>query len=473
MKTTRYEQVANRILTLIQHGVLKVGEKIPSIRKLSQELQVSVNTIKEAYWKLENEGYIEAIPQSGFFVKRQAKLPVQKTDIDPWKWDPQKVSLCRVYGAFQNMGRFSPESSMGIACLHPDLWPAKRIEHFIVDAMREHGYESFNYLMPPGYLQLREQIARFGLSSGLDLSPEEIVITNGCHEAIFIALMVLCRPGDTIVFESPVYFNLLQLLEKLDLKIIEIPGSPEEGIHLETLQFVIENYPVKAMFSISNFNNPLGFLMPSWKKKKVVELLSEKDIPLIEDDIYGDLSFQERPDTCKAYDTRGNVLLCSSFSKTIAPGLRVGWIAPGKYYDEIIRMKTLLNISTTSINQIAVAKFLREGGYERHLRKLRKSLQQQVGSFRKSVLKFFPKGTRVTEPSGGMLLWVELPDHINTLEIYKEALKKNIVIAPGNLFTMKEKYGNCLRLNAGTFNSRVDNAVKFIGELCVTCQNPN
>lgn len=473
MKTTRYSQVANRILSLIQNGALKEGERIPSIRQLSQELNVSVNTIKEAYWRLENEGYITAVPQSGFFVKKQSGSFSRKTDIDPANWDPQKVSLCRVYGAFQNMGKFSPETSIGIACLHPDLWPAKRMEHFIMSAMREHDYESYNYLMPPGYLQLREQIARFGLSSGLDLSPEDIVVTNGCHEAIFIALMVLCRPGDTIVFESPVYFSLLQLLEQLNLNIIEIPGSPDEGIHLETLQFVIENYPVKAMFSIPNFNNPMGFLMPSWKKKKVVELLAEKDIPLIEDDIYGDLSFQERPDTCKAYDTHGNVLLCSSFSKTIAPGLRIGWIAPGKYYDEIIRMKTLLNIATPSVNQIAVAGFLREGGYERHVRKLRKTLKQQLLSLRKSVLKFFPKGTRVTEPSGGMLLWVELPDHINTLGIYKEALKKNIVIAPGNLFTMKEKYGNCIRLNAGTFNSRVDNAVKFIGELCLTCQNPN
>lgn len=473
MKTTRYEQAANRILTLIQNGVLKEGDKIPSIRQLSRELKVSVNTVKEAYWKLENEGYVTAVPQSGFFVRKKNIIASQKTDIDPAQWDPQKVSLCRVYGAFQNLGRFSPETSMGIACLHPDLWPSKRMEHFLVDAMREHGYESFNYLMPPGYLQLREQIARFGLSGGLNLSPEEIIITSGCHEAIFIALMVLCRPGDTIVFESPVYFNLLQLLEQLHLKIIEIPSSPEEGIHLETLQFVIENHPVKAVFTISNFNNPLGFLTPSWKKKRLVKLLDQKGIPLIEDDIYGDLCFQERPDTCKAYDAKGNVLLCSSFSKTIAPGLRVGWIAPGKYYDAIIRMKTLLNISTGSINQIAVAMFLREGGYERHLRKLRKILHEQLTSLRKAVLKSFPKGTKVTDPPGGVLLWVELPENIDTFSIYKEALKKNIVIAPGNLFSMKEKFGNCLRLNAGTFNPRVEKAVKHIGELCTSFQNPN
>ena len=221
---------------------------------------------------------------------------------------------------------------------------------FIQEAVRDNENEAFDYLMPPGHSMLREQIARWGISSGENLAPEDIVITNGCHEAIFLSLMAVCRPGDAVVFESPIYFNLLQLLRQLNLKIIEIPGCSQEGINLDTLRFIIENHPVKAMFSISNFNNPLGFSIPSGKKKKLVELLSENGIPLIEDDIYGDLCFENRPDTCKSHDLDGNVLLCSSFSKTIAPGLRVGWVAPGKFYDQVIVKKMLLNISTASVN---------------------------------------------------------------------------------------------------------------------------
>ena len=470
MKTTRYGQVAERILNLINNGVLKEGEKIPSIRQLSQELNVSINTVKEAYWKLERENYIFAVPQSGFYVQKQFSDISPKEEIDPSRLDPQEVSLCHIYGAFQNMGQCTPEVSLGIATLNPEFWPTQKMGRYFQEAMRYQEIESYNYIMSPGYSQLREQIARLGLSCGLDLSPDEIIITNGCHEAVFLALMALCKPGDSVVFESPMYFNLLQLLEQLDLRIIELPSSQIEGVNLDTLGFVIENYPVKAMFSIPNVNNPLGFSMPVWKKKKLVQLLAEKNIPLIEDDIYGDLGFETRDETCKSFDAEGNVILCSSFSKTLAPGLRVGWIVPGKYYDQVIKMKTLLNISTASINQIVVARYLKEGGYERHLRKLRKDLKKQISDLRACILKYFPKGTKVTNPSGGFLLWVELPESIDTDIIYQEAVKENILFAPGSLFTMKDKYSNCMRLNAGFWNDRVEKAIKYIGKLCVNYQ---
>ena len=470
MKITRYGQVAERILNLINNGVLKEGEKIPSIRQLSQELNVSINTVKEAYWKLERENHIVAVPQSGFYVQKQFSDTSPKEEIDPSRLDPQEVSLCHIYGAFQNMGQCTPEVSLGIATLNPEFWPTQKMGRYFQEAMRYQEKESYNYIMSPGYSQLREQIARLGLSCGLDLSPDEIIITNGCHEAVFLALMALCKPGDSVVFESPMYFNLLQLLEQLDLRIIELPSSQIEGVNLDTLSFVIENYPVKAMFSIPNVNNPLGFSMPVWKKKKLVQLLTEKNIPLIEDDIYGDLGFETRDETCKSFDAEGNVILCSSFSKTLAPGLRVGWIVPGKYYDQVIKMKTLLNISTASINQIVVARYLKEGGYERHLRKLRKDLKKQVSGLRACILKYFPKGTKVTDPGGGFLLWVELPESINTDVIYQEAVKENILITPGNLFTMKDKYSNCMRLNAGFWNEQVEKAIQHIGRLCVDQQ---
>jgi DNA-binding transcriptional MocR family regulator len=468
---TRYEQVADRVLNLIHNGVLKEGEKIPSLRKLSQELRVSINTVKEAYWRLEDQNYITAIPQSGFYVKKQLPIGIEQTVLDHNELDPQEVSLCQIYGAYQNKGKCTPAISMGIAALDPRFWPTEKMNRFFQKALRNQTHDAYNYLMAPGYLNLREQIARMGLVSGLDLSPEEIVITDGCNEAVFLALMAVCKPGDTVVLESPIYFNLLQLLKQLNLRIIEIPSSSAEGINLETLRFVLDNHQVKAMFSISNFNNPMGFSMSCEKKKALVELLTEYNVTLIEDDIYGDLSFQERPDTCKTYDTEGNVLLCSSFSKTIAPGLRVGWIAPGKHYDSVIKMKTLLNISAASANQIAITRFLKEGGYERHLRKIRKNIREQVFAMRAAILKYFPQGTRVTHPSGGFLLWIVLPEGIDTSRLYLEALKKDILIAPGRLFSVKERYTNCIRLNAGTWNDQVEAAVRHRGKLCRDSKN--
>lgn len=466
MKMNRYDQVAERILHLIQNGVLREGDKIPSLRQLSQELKVSVNTVKEAYWKLESQNHIYAVPQSGYYVKKPWKPPAISAAFDPIHLDPRQVSICHIYGAFQNMGRGTPEISLGIAALNPEFWPTERMSFFFQKAIRERGPETYNYLMPPGYLALRRQIARLGMASGQDLSPEEIVITNGCHEAVFLALMVLCKPGDTVVLESPVYFSLLQLLEQLDLRVIEVPSSVNGGMHLDTLRFILENHSVKAMFAITNYNNPLGYCLPSRKKRELVRLLAEFRVPLIEDDIYGDMNFGSRPDTCKAYDSAGEVLLCSSFSKTLAPGLRVGWIAPGKYYDQVLNMKTLLNIATPSINQIAVAYFLKEGGYDRHMRRLRAKLKIQVASMRAHLLKQLPKGSRVTRPQGGTLLWVELPKSIDTFEIYRQALKENILIAPGQLFSIKHDYAHCFRINAGIWNEGVQAAVDRLSVLC-------
>jgi len=197
----------------------------------------------------------------------------------------------------------------------------------------------------------------------------------------------------------------LQLLQRLNLKLIEIPASVNEGMSLDTLQFVLDNHPVKAVFTIPNFNNPLGFVMPDDRKREMVRLLGEYKVTLIEDDIYGDLYYEARPSTCKSYDTAGQVILCSSITKTVAPGLGIGWVVPGdKYYDEITKLKTLLNISTAGINQIAAARFLKEGGYDRHMRNLRLSLKSQVIEVRNCILENFPEDTTVTDPAGGSLL---------------------------------------------------------------------
>ncbi|MGD9369678.1 MAG: PLP-dependent aminotransferase family protein [Desulfobacteraceae bacterium] len=465
-KTTRYAQVAHRIMHQIENGVFKEGDRIPSLRQLSDELNVSINTVKEAYWKLETDNYITAVPQSGFYVRKPSAFSTDAEPIDPRQLDPQEVSLCQIFGAFQNLGRCPPETGLAIADLDPAFWPTDKLNRYLQDAIRHQQFESMTYLMTPGYRLLCEQIAHQGFACGMDLSPNEIIVTNGCHEALFLAFMGVCEPGDTVVLESPVYFNLLDLLQQLKLKVIEIPSTDADGINLDTLRFVLENHPVKAMFSISNFNNPMGFTIPSWKKKELVRLLAKYRIPLIEDDIYGDLCFHERPEPCKAYDTDGEVMLCSSFSKTIAPGLRIGWIVPGKHYDRIVKLKTLLNISTASINQIAVARFLKEGGYKQHLRRIRKKHQRQVTELRAAVLKYFPPGTQVTRPDGGFVLWIKLPQEVDTHRVYQQAIHSNIMIAPGALFSIKDTYRNYMRLSAGTWKPDMEKAIAHLGRLC-------
>jgi len=465
-KTTLYKKVSRRISQLIENGVLKEGDRLPSLRRLSEEMQVSINTVKEAYWRLENRNQITAVPQSGYYVRKQPQLSTAHSQVDPTKLDPQEITLCQIFGAFQEAGRSTPEIRLAVAHMDSDFWPAKTLGRYFQEAARNQPDEAFNYLIAPGSRALREQIAQQGITCGLDIAPEDVVITNGCQEALFLALMSICEPGDTVVLESPIYFSLINLLQQLKLKIIEIPASDDGGISLETLRFVLDNQTVKAMFSIPNFNNPMGFTMPSWKKKKLVQLLARHGVPLIEDDIYGDLCFGARPEPCKVYDTRGEVILCSSFSKTIAPGLRVGWMLPGKYTAQVNRLKTLINIANSPINQMVVTRFLKEGGYRQHMRRVRRQLQVQVEALRAAVLKYFPTGTKVTRPDGGLFIWIELPEAFDTDLLYRRAVRSGILFAPGTLFSIHNRYNHHLRLSSGTWNDRVEKAIARLGKLC-------
>ena len=461
MMKTLYEDAAEKIRSQILRGTYREGDRLPSVRCLSGELGVSVNTVKEAYWLLEKENFIEAHPQSGFYVKK--RLPVcVSAPVDLAALNPQTLNLCQIYGVMQQSGGIDANMNIGISNIDPALWPAGKLGTYYRDIARHHDRYPFDYIMPPGHLPLRTQIARLSLSGGMNLSPDEIIITNGCHEAVFLALMSICRQGDTVAFESPIYFSALNLLRAMELKVIEIPSSPREGMSLDTLRFVLENHPVKAVFSIPNFNNPLGFVMPDEKKREMVRLLDRAGIPLIEDDVYGELYHRERPSTLKSHDRSGNVIHCSSMSKTVAPGLRIGWIAPGRHYDRVCYLKNLLNISTSSVNQIVAARFLQEGGYDRHMRKVRSSIAASAAAMRRDILDIFPDGTEITDPQGGSLLWVTLPEGYDTSVLYREAMKEKILIAPGEMFSMRPQFCRSFRINAGSYDAA---AKKTIAQL--------
>jgi DNA-binding transcriptional MocR family regulator len=317
-------------------------------------------------------------------------------------------------------------------------------------------------------LRLRKQIAQRLLLSGCTLSPDQVVITSGCVEAVVLALRVLCKPGDTVAIETPVYFNFLQLIEDLGLKALEIPASPRGGISLEALEYALDRNvgDVKACIVITNFNNPLGGRMSDEGKQRLVEMLEEHKVPLIEDDIYGDLSHNDdRPSVAKSFDTSGNVLLCSSFSKTVAPGYRVGWIAAGRYQDQIERGKMLVNVATASPTQLAIAEFLANGGYEHHLRSVRRVYARQVAQMGDAIGRTFPPGTRVSRPQGGFVLWVEMPEAIDSLALYEKSKALGITIAPGSIFSVDGNYRNCIRLNAAYWNSAVEVAIETLGRL--------
>ena len=465
-KRLLYEEVADRIGGMIEKGTYRPGERIPSIRDLSRQMRVSINTVMQAYAHLENAGMVEVRPQSGYYVRSRLLEPEARPANRKATEDlaPYPVTLGDI--PFQVMRNISNTSlvPLGGGTPNPDLLPIDKLNRMLATESRRFRIQSISCTETPGTKRLRTQIARRSLDAGCTLSPEDVVITSGCREAVTLALQATCRPGDTVAVPSPVYYTFLHTIQWMGLKVLEIPSDPREGMSLEVLSYALRHNPIHACIIISNFNNPLGSLMPDEKKRELVALLAKRDIPLIEDDVYGDLAFgPARPTATKAYDERGRVLLCSSFSKTLAPGYRVGWIVSGRLQQKIERLKALLNIATAAPTQLAIAEFLANGGYDHHLRTIRRVYARQVAQVRDAVGRHFPKGTRVTRPEGGFVLWVEMPEEVNALRLYEEALQKGISIAPGAIFTTGDKFGNCIRLNAAFWSERTEQALETLG----------
>ncbi len=464
-----YETVAERINFLIDQGTLRPGDRVPSIRKLSHQMQVSVNTVKEAYGQLEDRQIIEARPQSGFYVRPQLlEIPSDPVFNPPELLNPTDVNLNQIYHRVMR-DHLNPQLlKLGISVPDCSLLPVDKLNRMLARETRRYPNQAVSYQLPPGNLRLRQQIARRMLLSGCTLSPDQIVITSGCVEAVDLSLRTLCRPGDTVAIETPFYFNFLQLIDDLGLKALEIPTSPRGGISLEALDYALSHNgdKVKACVVISNFNNPVGSSLSTVDKKRLVEILSHYQVPLIEDDIFGDLAYSgERPKVAKAFDRNDNVLLCSSFSKTLAPGYRVGWVVAGRYQDDIERRKMLTGVATASPPQLAIAEFLANGGYEHHLRSIRKRYAHQMAQMQGAIGRFFPAGTRASRPQGGFNLWVEMTSGVDAMQLYKDARKHNIGIAPGPIFSLERKYQNFIRLNAARWDKDIESAIATLGQL--------
>ncbi len=464
---TLYARIAQHITEQINNHTYRAGDRILSVRRLSTQLDVSISTALEAYRALENQGLIEARPQSGYYVRTQTtSLPPQPAMSNP-SASPESVSVSQLTMRMLNAVNLPDIIQLGAAVPHSTFLPTPQLHRALINIIRHHGDQGAAYELPQGSHDLRVQIARRAVDSGCSLSPDDIIITTGCQEALHLSLRAVARAGDTIAIESPTYHGLLQAIESLGMKALEIPTHPQQGISLDALRLAIEQWPIKACALATNFSNPLGCSLPDQKKQQLVALLSAHNIPLIEDDIHGDLGFSSpRPKTAKAYDRTGHVLLCSSFSKTLAPGFRVGWIVPGYYKTDIIHLKSVTTMGTATLPQLAIATFLSKGGYDRYLRKARHEYATQIARVTHTISTSFPTGTKVTQPGGGFVLWLELPENVNALTLQQHALMQKISIAPGPMFSAKQKYQHCIRLNCATpWSDKMEQAIRTLGQL--------
>ncbi len=462
---TLYVKIAGLLEQQIRSEVLRTGDKLPSIRTIQETQQVSINTVKQAYLELERKGLIEARPKSGYYVSQSLhrKLPVPSVS-KPGTLTRENQTEDLITKVFDTIGNPAiAQFSLGA----PDvsLLPVAKLNKGLIKAMRSLEDSGIRYGSVQGNLRLRNNVSRWSFVWGGQLRPDDIITTSGAMNAIYNCLMVTTQPGDTIAVESPVYFGLLQLAKTYGLKVIELPTHPVTGIAPEALKKVL--HKIKACFLISNFNNPLGSCMPDENKKAVVAMLAAHGIPLIEDDLYGDVFFgDKRPVPCKAYDEEGMVLWCGSVSKTLAPGYRVGWIAPGKYKEKVLRLKLLQTMATPTLYQEVIADFMENGRYEHHLRTLRGALHANSLQYLRAIEEYFPEGTKVTRPKGGFMLWTELDKNMDTAELFDIAMRQKISIAPGRMFTLQDQFHNCMRLSYGLkWSPLLDSKLRQLGKL--------
>lgn len=463
-----YQQIAEKLRgELIEAGGLVAGDRMPGVRRISAQFGVSLATAVAAYRQLEQENVIEARPRSGFFVRHcQSDICAPPRESRPRSW-PVPVS-----GQQRVMQMIEAATAPGILALgaavpHPSFLPGKMVQRALASASRHPLVANGGYAFPPGYLGLREQLALRMARLGCRVAADDIVITNGGQEALVVALKSLCKEGDIVALESPAFYGLLQIIDSLGLKALEIPTHPDTGLSLEALELALDKWPVKACVVVSNFSNPLGCSLPLERKASLVALLAEREVALVEDDIYGDLHFDaQRPAVAKHFDQRGEVLYCSSFSKTLSPGLRVGWIVPGRYLERVNYHKFVSSSANTTVAQIAVQQLLLDGAFDRHLNRLRPTLRSAVAKMRDRLSHHMPAGTRISHPDGGFVLWLELPKEVDSLALAQQALERQVSIAPGPLFSASEKYRNCLRVScAQPWDESLERGLATLGML--------
>lgn len=465
MALKRYQRYAEELTALIRGGQLAPGTRLPSVREASRARRISPATAFEAYYLLQARGLIESRPRSGFFVRAMVKPAPARGGSAPPRSRHVEVSdlVFEVLEATRRAG-IAP---LGSAFPAAELFPLRQLARALSIGMRRLDPTRIVEDLPPGNERLRKQIALRYALSGTRVSPDEIILTNGAMEALTLSLQAVTQPGDAVVVESPCFYAALQALERLRLKAVEIPCDARHGIDFAALCTALQRPDVKACWLMPAFQNPTGTSMSEAHRRDFMRELQRHGVPLIEDDVYAELYYGARPlRPLKSFDTSGLVMHCGSFSKCLAPGYRIGWVAGGLRAPEILRAKMMTTLSNAVPSQQALAEYLAHGGYERHLRRLRRVLARQHDIAARLAARHFPAGTRFSSPEGGYFLWVEFPEGVDTLQLHRQALEHDINIAPGQIFSATRKFGNCMRLNFGhPRDPRFEPAIRTIGEL--------
>jgi DNA-binding transcriptional MocR family regulator len=466
---TRYETLASTMAKEIRSGSIAVGSRMPSLRQIIAQHGVSQSTASQAYYLLEEWGLVRAQERSGYYVAPGACVGSESPRRASAPAESSKVDISDLVFSVLDAAKHPGIVPLGSAFPSPQLFPLPRLAKALAHSTRLISPWNTVVDLPPGNEHLRRQIALRYMGMGISQPLEEIVITNGALEALNLCLMAVTRPGDVVAVESPGFYAALQAIERLDLRAVEIPVDPVTGLDLDALSEALTKHPVRACWFMTNFQNPTGVTLSLERKKALVELLAKHEVPLIEDDVYGELHFQaDYPLPAVAFDRQGLVMHCGSFSKTLAPGYRIGWASAGRFTDRVQRLKLMTTLSASIPAQAGIADYLQHGGFDRHLRKVRGALRTQLREMEASIRRWLPQGIRTANPTGGYFIWLEFPEAIDAMELHRLAIERGISLAPGPIFSAAHAFQNCIRLNYGhPWSAQIEDAIRTLGTLLV------
>ncbi|MDC7239174.1 MAG: PLP-dependent aminotransferase family protein [Spirochaetales bacterium] len=463
----RYEEIASQISQAINEGTIGYGSRLPSLRTMSSRYSCALSVVMQAYELLERQGLAYAVEKSGFFARNPLSTPLPEPQKEKYYLNTEDAVPLSIIGRIVEAGNDCSVIPLGAGNPHESLLPVKHLKQSLQTVLKEEPRLLTEYCDEGGNRELRRALTSVMLERGTSLSYRDILITNGCSEALTLAIESCSSPGDIIVTESPVFLGIIQILDQLKRRVITIPTDTVGGMNLNHLESVLKKEDVKAVIMTAIHQNPLGFTMSEENRQRAVDLTARFGVPLIEDDVYSSCSFegrQERP--LKSFDTGDNVIYCSSLSKTLSPGVRIGWLAGGRKHELCRKLKMALSLGGNAMVQSAVAGYLASPRYSKNLQMLQKMISRQAAEMRQLLISALPEGTAITDPAGGFYFWVELPGKPDCLRLFEEALEEGISTVPGQAFSVGDRYRNCLRISyASPITDDTREAVIRLGEL--------
>ncbi len=463
--TTKAELLASSLRASISSGAIGPGERLSSIRRLAAVHSISPPTVLSALRRLEHEGVVEARSRSGFYVRSANRTQIKL--VRPHE-APRDVGVTSAVRKLFD-GLSEGVTPLGAALPDPEWLPIDELRSVVASVQKRLGPGGQGYSMPPGRFDARRQVALLSAERGTSFGPDDVIITHGATEALFLALQATCRPGDTVLVEAPTYFGHLCLLERLGMKALEAPTDPRTGLDPDAVERLLETQRVAAILCTPTVQNPLGATMTPEAKRKLIRIATHADVPVIEDDVYGLLHDDMGQPPLKAYDANGLVLYCGSVSKCLAPGWRIGWVAPGRYRSNVMDQRFGAQLSGAPVIEAALATFLADPAFSRHLKRFRRRAITARSEFTAAIERSFPAGTEISRPTGGFLLWLRLPVGSSAMEIARSANSLGATISPGPLFSASGRLKRYMRLNAGhDFTERYRKALEAIGSVATS-----